>query len=195
MQEFIRKSLGEAQVALQNLMEHQQNLAHIEKAATLLIDCFERGGHVFSCGNGGSMCDAMHFTEELSGRFRKNRRALGAIAISDGPHITCTANDFGYEEIYARFIEGNARKGDLLLAISTSGKSPNIVRAVATAKALGVTTICLTGSRESPLTPLCDAEINTVCGAYSDRVQELHIKVIHILIELVERKLFPDNYL
>ena len=140
------------------------------------------------------MCDAMHFAEELSGRFRKDRPGLAAAAISDPGHISCVANDFGYDEIFSRYLESHARMGDALLAISTSGKSPNICRAAKTAKERSVEVIALTGKRGSLLGELADIEICTPGGGFADRSQELHIKVIHILIELIERRMFPKNY-
>jgi D-sedoheptulose 7-phosphate isomerase len=140
------------------------------------------------------MCDAMHFAEELSGRYRKNRRPLAASAISDPGYLTCTANDFGYEEVFARYLLAHGRAGDCLLAISTSGASPNVIAAAKAARDLGITCIGLTGRRESALGREVDLEICTPAGQFADRVQELHIKVIHILIELVERRLFPENY-
>lgn len=194
MIDHIEASLREAQSALQNLLANRATLESIGRAADLLVATFERRGHVYSCGNGGSMCDAMHFAEELSGRYRKNRKGLGAIAMSDAGHLSCAANDFGYEFVFSRFLEAQGREGDCLLAISTSGTSRNIIAAVEEAKKLGIRTIVLTGKPGSPLEAMADVCICTPGGAYADRVQELHIKVIHILIELVERRLCPDNY-
>ena len=155
---------------------------------------FGRGGRVFSCGNGGSMCDAMHLAEELSGRFRGNRKGLPAQAISDPGHLSCVANDFGYDAVFARYLESHARAGDVLVAISTSGTSKNVLAAASAATAIGMQTIALTGRSGSPLAAAADCAICTPAGRYADRVQELHIKVIHILIELIERHLFPENY-
>ncbi len=193
-QAAIRAALTDAQSALQNLLADADTLALIEKAGDLLADTFKNGGRVFSCGNGGSMCDAMHFAEELSGRFRRDRPALAATSISDAGHLSCVSNDYGYEFVFSRYLEAHARAGDVLLAISTSGKSPNVLNAVQTAKAKGVKVIALTGKRESPLTEASDIPLATPAGAYADRVQELHIKLIHIMIELTERRLFPENY-
>ena len=187
-------ALTDAQTALQNLLADADTLAQIEKAGDLLADTFKNGGRVFSCGNGGSMCDAMHFAEELSGRFRGDRPALAATSISDAGHLSCVSNDYGYAFVFSRYLEAHARAGDVLLAISTSGKSPNVLNAVQTAKAKGVKVIGLTGKRESPLTEVSDISLATPAGAYADRVQEIHIKLIHIMIELTERRLFPENY-
>ena len=190
----IEENLREAQQALQNLMNNGEMLSQIEAAGKQLVDCLRRGGHVYSCGNGGSMCDAMHFAEELSGRFRKDRKALGAIAMSDGAYLSCVSNDFGYDQVFSRFVEAHGRPGDILLGISTSGKSENVILAAKKARELGLTNILLTGRPGSLLAEYADIEICTPGGRFADRVQELHIKVIHILIELVERNLFPENY-
>jgi len=190
----IQSSLNEARDALDSLIANRTVLERIEQAAQLLLSAFGSGDRVFSCGNGGSMSDAVHFAEELSGRYRLDRKGLPAMAISDVGHISCVANDMGYDQVFSRFLESHARAGDVLLAISTSGKSPNILKAAETAKALGARVIALTGRPGSLLSQLADIDICTPGGAFADRVQELHIKVIHILIELVERSLFPANY-
>ena len=194
MIEHIRNSLLEAQRALDAFLSNEQTLANIDRAGQLLVESFKARGKVMSCGNGGSMCDAMHFAEELTGRYRKNRPGIAAISISDPSHISCVANDFGYDHIFSRYVESHGREGDLLLAISTSGKSPNVVKAAEAAKALGVKVIALTGKPGSLLESLADVCICAPGGDFADRTQELHIKVIHILIELVERSLSPENY-
>ncbi|AUH53189.1 phosphoheptose isomerase [Chromobacterium sp. ATCC 53434] len=194
MQTHIRTSLTEAKTALDALLANPQGLAGIEAAAQTIIDALAAGGRVFSCGNGGSMCDAMHFAEELTGRYRNNRRGMAAIAISDPSHISCVGNDYGYDEIFARYLESHARAGDVLLGLSTSGNSRNIIRAAETAREMGVKVIILTGRAGTKLEPLADVYVNTPGGQYADRVQELHIKVLHILIELTERHFFPENY-
>ncbi|CAH0301697.1 Phosphoheptose isomerase [Pseudomonas sp. Bi70] len=194
MIEHIRNSLIEAQRALDAFIGSEQTLANIERAGDLLVNSFEARGKAFSCGNGGSMCDAMHFAEELTGRYRKNRPGIAAVSISDASHISCVANDFGYDHIFSRYVESHGRDGDVLLAISTSGKSPNVVKAAEAAKALGMKVIALTGKPGSLLESLADVCICAPGGDFADRTQELHIKVIHILIELVERRLSPENY-
>ncbi|MBD9654549.1 MULTISPECIES: D-sedoheptulose 7-phosphate isomerase [unclassified Pseudomonas] len=194
MIEHIRNSLIEAQRALEAFIGSEQTLANIERAGDLLVNSFEARGKAFSCGNGGSMCDAMHFAEELTGRYRKNRPGIAAVSISDASHISCVANDFGYDHIFSRYVESHGREGDVLLAISTSGKSPNVVKAAQAAKALGIKVIALTGKPGSLLESLADVCICAPGGDFADRTQELHIKVIHILIELVERRLSPENY-
>jgi D-sedoheptulose 7-phosphate isomerase len=159
-----------------------------------MCDAVSAKGRIFSCGNGGSMCDAMHFAEELTGRYRNDRPAIAAIAISDPSHIACVGNDYGYQFIFSRYLEAHGRAGDVLLAISTSGSSKNIMEAAQAAKQLNMKIIALTGKNECPLAGLSTIHIPTPAGHFADRVQELHIKVIHILIELIERKIAPQNY-
>lgn len=186
MKERVLQALQEAQAAQNALLSNTSLHEQIAQAAQLLADTFKKGGRVFSCGNGGSMSDAMHFAEELTGRFRGDRKALPAIAISDPGHLSCVANDYGWEHVFSRYLEAHGRAGDVLLAISTSGKSPNILKAAEMARHLGLKVIALTGKTSSPLTSLTDIELCTPGGRYADRVQELHIQVIHTLIELVE---------
>ncbi|MDE3737640.1 D-sedoheptulose 7-phosphate isomerase [Metapseudomonas resinovorans] len=194
MLSHIRNSLEEARTALDNFIANEQALKSIERAAELLVESFENKGKAFSCGNGGSMCDAMHFAEELTGRYRKNRPGIAAVSISDASHISCVANDFGYDYIFSRYVESHGRAGDVLIAISTSGRSPNVIKAAEAARVLGVKVVALTGKPGSALEALADVCICAPGGDFADRVQELHIKVLHILIELVERKLSPENY-
>lgn len=186
MESLIKAALGEAHQALENLLKNTVAHQHIADAAKLMAQTFKDGRKVYSCGNGGSHCDAMHFAEELTGRFRNDRRPFAALAISDPAHISCTANDFGFEFIFSRFIEAHGQAGDVLLGISTSGKSPNVIAAAKTARSLGMKVISLTGQPQSELGRLADIDICTPGGRFADRVQELHIKVIHILIELIE---------
>ena len=194
MRENILSALDDAQSALAALIRNESALSSIQTAGALLIKTFEGGGRVYTCGNGGSTSDAMHFAEELAGRFRHNRKGLPAQAISDVGHLTCVANDFGYEQVFSRYLDAHGRAGDCLLAISTSGKSTNIVNAAVAAKEIGMTVIALTGQEMSQLGVLADVCIATPAGDFADRVQELHIKVIHILLELIERQFFPENY-
>lgn len=195
MSEVILASLRESAKALETLLTSKSTIAAIEQAGHALADCFKNRKHAYSAGNGGSMCDAMHFAEELSGRYRNNRRGLGAQAISDAGFLSCAANDFGYDFVFSRFLEAQAHQGDIFVGFSTSGKSKNIILAAKTAKEMGLKTILLTGRAGSELSKFADIEICTPGGNYADRVQELHIKVVHILIELVERQLFPENYM
>jgi D-sedoheptulose 7-phosphate isomerase len=190
----VRAALDEAAAALAALRADEAMLARIEQAGALLAATFAGGGRAYACGNGGSMCDAMHFAEELTGRFRDDRPGYAAIAISDPGHLSCVGNDYGYEQVFARYLGAHGRPGDALLAISTSGTSRNVVAAAQAAKALQLKVIALTGRADAPLAAGADIAIVTPGGRYADRVQELHIKVIHVLIELVERRLAPQNY-
>ncbi|MFT5287756.1 MAG: D-sedoheptulose 7-phosphate isomerase [Planctomycetota bacterium] len=190
----IRQSFEEAAETLRAFLADADCLASVGQFATMALETFKDGGRLLSCGNGGSMCDAMHFAEEWTGRFRGDRSALPALAFSDPSQLTCIANDFGYDEVFARSVEAYGAKGDLLLAISTSGNSPNILRAVEVAKAKGVKTVGLLGKGGGKLRDQVDLPIIIPFATTSDRIQELHIKVIHIVIEAVERELFPENY-
>ena len=147
-----------------------------------------------ACGNGGSMCDAMHFAEEWTGRFQKNRAALPAIAFSDPGQLSCIANDFGYEQVFARYVEALGNEGDVLVAISTSGNSPNVLKAVEAARAKRITSVGLLGKGGGEMLDRVDVPILVPHAVWSDRIQEVHIKILHIVIEAVERELFPENY-
>ena len=172
-----------------DLFSTEQNMQKISDAIEILSASLSQGGKVISCGNGGSMCDAMHFAEELSGRFRNDRKGLAALSISDPSHISCVANDYGYEYVFSRYVEAVGKKGDVLLGISTSGNSENVIEAVNTAKEKGIKTIVLTGKTGGQLADLADLEIRAPQSEYADRAQEIHIKVIHALIDGIERSL------
>ena len=188
--EFLKMQLSEARSVLDLFIENPENIESISKAAQAMSDSMKNGGKVISCGNGGSMCDAMHFAEELSGRFRSDRAPLAAISISDPSHISCVSNDYGYNEVFARFISGLGNAGDVLLAISTSGNSPNVIRAIEAAKKKGMVVVGLTGKDGGKMASLCDVEIRAPHSEYADRAQEIHIKVIHCLIGSIERNVF-----
>ena len=191
----VKAALLDAQKALEALLANEEALNAIDAAGQLMADTIAAGGKILSCGNGGSLCDSMHFAEEMTGRYRLNRPGYAAIAISDPSHMSCVGNDYGYEEVFARYTQAVGRPGDVLLAITTSGTSKNILKAVEAAKANGMKVVGMTGRAGSPLAEMADIAIVTPSGsAYADRVQELHIKVIHIMIELVERRLAPENY-
>ncbi len=193
--DIVQFNLKQSRQALENLLASPAALANITAAAELMGQSLDNGGRVFSCGNGGSMCDAMHFAEELSGRYRDDRKALSAVSISDPSHISCVGNDYGYDFIFSRYLEAHARPGDVLLGISTSGNSGNVIKAAEYAKANGIHVVSLTGKPDSALGKLANVDVMTPgTSGYADRVQELHIKVIHILIELIERRFFPQNY-
>ncbi len=190
MNNLITQSLQESQQVLADFLANPAKIEAIEKAADVLVEALKNGNKILSCGNGGSHCDAMHFAEELSGRYRENRPALAAMAISDPSHISCVSNDFGYNYIFSRFIEGLGNKGDVLVGISTSGNSANIMEAVKAAQAKGMEVILLTGKDGGQLAAYGCHEIRVDHFGYADRIQEIHIKVIHILIQLIESKLF-----
>ncbi|QYN43811.1 D-sedoheptulose 7-phosphate isomerase [Gilliamella sp. ESL0441] len=185
----IRHELNQAVDVLTNFISNNKNLEHIQDAAILIAESFKHGGKVLSCGNGGSHCDAMHFAEELTGRFRDNRPAYPAIAISDVSHISCVGNDFGFDSIFSRYVEGVGQKGDVLLGISTSGNSINVLKAIEVAKQKGMKIITLTGKDGGKMNGLADVDIRVPHFGYADRVQEIHIKVIHILILLIEKEM------
>ncbi|MBM3399029.1 MAG: D-sedoheptulose 7-phosphate isomerase [Bacteroidetes bacterium] len=185
--ERIRQHLTEASETLRLFMADEKNIVHIEKAATLMAECLINGGKIITCGNGGSHCDAMHFAEELSGRYRGNRRALAAMAISDPSHMSCVGNDYGYDFIFSRYLEALGKPGDVLLGISSSGNSKNIILAMEAAKAAGMKTVGLTGKDGGGMAALCDVEVRAPKSEYADRAQEIHIKVIHALIDSIEQ--------
>lgn len=193
MSSYILSSLQESQQTLNKFVEDKQNVVRIEQAINTFVSSFKNGGAVFSCGNGGSMCDSLHFAEELTGRYRKDRAPLPATGISEAGHITCIANDFGFEFIFSRFIEAWGKKGDTLLAISTSGNSANVIKAVEVAKSKGMKVVGLLGKDGGKLKSLVDVALIIDCPI-TDRIQEVHIKCIHIFIEGIERQLFPENY-
>lgn len=176
----------EAHELLSKILASPSFVESVDEAGDKMVAALKGGGKIMSCGNGGSMCDAMHFAEELSGRYRDDRPAYAALSISDPSHISCVGNDYGYDHIFSRYLEGLGQKGDVLLAISTSGNSTNVVKAAETAKEKGITVVGLTGKNGGKLAPLCDVEIRVPWQGYADRIQEIHIKVIHSLIDHIE---------
>ena len=185
---IIRRELDESSEVLSQFLNNPLELKKIELAAGIISSSFQNGGKVISCGNGGSQSDAMHFAEELSGRFREDRKPLPAISISDPAYLTCVGNDYGFDQIFSRYVEGIGNEGDVLLAISTSGNSANIIKALNAAKSKGIKCIVLTGKDGGKLAGMADVEINVPFKGYSDRIQEVHIKIIHILILLIEKQ-------
>lgn len=183
---LIKQEFLEAKHVLDSFIADENHFIRIENAAMLMVKALQEGHKIISCGNGGSMCDAIHFAEELTGQFRNTRRPIAAVSISDPAHLTCTANDFGFEHIFSRYVEAIGQAGDVLLAISTSGNSDNVIRAASEAKTRGMKVVGLTGKEGGRLATLCDVEIRAPKTAYSDRTQEIHIKVIHSLIHFIE---------
>ena len=178
---------------LENFIKEEEERRETEKVAKELADVFTKGNKVLICGNGGSNCDALHFAEEFTGRFRGDRKALPAISISDSSHITCVGNDYGFDYIFSRGVEAYGKEGDMFFGISTSGNSPNVIKAVEAAKKLGMKTCVLLGKDGGKLKGICDYEF-IIPGKTSDRIQEIHMMILHIIIEGVERIMFPENY-
>lgn len=187
--ETIKNHFVEAKQILDSFISDPQNFINIEKAGEIIVTAIRSSRKVISCGNGGSMSDAMHFAEELSGRYRNDRPAYAAIAISDPGHISCVANDYGYSFVFSRMVEAIGSEGDVLFAISTSGNSENILKAIEAARKKGMKVIGLTGKDGGKMADLCDVEIRAPHSEYADRAQEIHIKVIHSLIDYIEKTL------
>ena len=189
----IKSHFEEAQEVLQSFLGNDENFLKIAQAGDLILEAINNGHKIISCGNGGSMCDAMHFAEELSGRYKHHRKSLPAISISDASHITCVANDYGFDHIFSRFVEGLGNDGDVLFAISTSGNSENILNAITAAQNKNMKVIALTGKTGGKMANNCDIEIRAPYSEFSDRAQEIHIKVIHSIIDYVEKNLPSSN--
>lgn len=187
--ERIRSHFEEASQVLAAFQRDPENITAVERAAAFMSYCLKQGAKVISCGNGGSMCDAMHFAEELTGRFRDDREPIAAISISDPSHLTCVGNDHGFDQVFARFVQAHGREGDVLLAISTSGNSENVLRAAEVARTKNMHVIGLTGKDGGRLADLCTVEVRVPHLGYADRIQEIHIKVIHAFIDHIERDL------
>ena len=188
IQGIIGHSLEEAREELDRFLADPETIPAIQEAAGIMARCILAGGKIISCGNGGSLCDATHFAEELTGRFRSSRRPLPAVAINDAAYLTCTANDFSFEDVFARYVEGVGKPGDVLICLSTSGESPNILRAAQAAKNGGLKTIALTSGSGTTLSRLCDVAIQAPRAPHSDRIQEIHIKVLHLLVQCIEQQ-------
>lgn len=186
---LIKGNFLESKQILDQFINQENNLVKIEEAACLMIESIKNGGKIISCGNGGSMCDAMHFAEELTGRFRENRKPIPALSISDTSHISCVGNDYGFDEIFSRYVEAIGNKGDVLLAISTSGNSKNVIKAIEAAKNKKMKVVALTGKDGGKIASICDVEIRAPYSTYADRAQEIHIKVIHSLIHFIEENI------
>jgi D-sedoheptulose 7-phosphate isomerase len=186
MSDRIKAHFTEAAEVLNGFLSDETKMQSIADAGELMIASLNGGNKIISCGNGGSMSDAMHFAEELSGRFRDDRPAIAAVSISDPSHITCVANDMGFDKVFSRYVEAMGQEGDVLLAISTSGNSPNVLNAAKAAKERGMKVVGLTGKSGGELAALCDAAVTVAHDGYADRIQEVHIKVIHAWIDMIE---------
>lgn len=192
MRQIIQNSLREALQTLLAFMEQEANLRELEAVAGLIAGCLKAGNKVLIFGNGGSMADAMHFAEELTGRFRKDRKALPAIALSDPSFLTCVANDYGFDQVFARGVQAYASPGDVVIGISTSGNSPNVIQGLAAARSAACHTVLLSGTSGGALAEVCDNQI-LVPASSTARIQELHTLILHTLIECVEHILFPEE--
>lgn len=189
MKQHIEQAVEDGIRAIQ-FLKNSHSLTFIEEASSLIANCFKDGGKLLIAGNGGSLCDAMHFAEELTGVFRSKRRALPAIALSDPGHLSCTANDLGYEGVFTRAIEALGKPGDIFIALTTSGNSLNLVEAIPIAKNLGLKTVAFLGKKGGKLKGCSDLEWIVDGFSFSDRIQEAHMTAIHIIIEMVEKQLF-----
>jgi D-sedoheptulose 7-phosphate isomerase len=185
----IRQHFEEAQQLLNTFLSDPKGVAQVEVAGMMMVNALKAGGKIISCGNGGSMCDAMHFAEELTGRYRDDRPGIAAISISDPSHMSCVGNDYGFDQVFSRFVESVGQPGDVLLGITTSGNSANVLKAAQVAQSKGMKVIGLTGKDGGKMAPLCDAEVRVPWHGYADRIQEVHIKVIHSWIDLIEQHL------
>ena len=188
-----QNSLNEAALVLSRFIEDPKNVEKCAQLSLLLVAACRNGKTIFTCGNGGSHCDAMHFAEEMTGRYRLERSPLAALALGDPAHTTCVGNDYGFEYIFSRQLQALGRGGDVLIGLSTSGQSKNVIKAFEVAKEKGIQSVALLGKTGGPLKEMADLAI-VVPAQTSDRIQEIHIKIIHTLIESVERQIFPENY-
>lgn len=189
----IKQHFSEAHEILSLFLADETNFKNIEAAGKIMVESIKNGGKILSCGNGGSMCDAMHFAEELTGKYRNDRPAIAAISMSDVSHMACVANDYGYDFVFSRYLEALGKAGDVLLGISTSGNSKNVLNAMDVARKKGIKIIGLTGKDGGKMAGQCDVEIRAPHSQYADRAQEIHIKVIHSLIDYIERNLTIKN--
>ncbi len=189
MHNAIENAIDDALRAIHCLKE-PQSLQFIETLSAWIAECFQNGNKLLIAGNGGSLCDAMHFAEELTGVFREKRRALPAIALSCPGHLTCTGNDLGFDEVFARGVEAIGRPGDIFIGLTTSGNSINLLQAFARAKDCGLKTVAFLGKTGGKLKGMCDLEWIVSGFRYSDRIQEAHMTAIHIIIEMMEKRLF-----
>jgi D-sedoheptulose 7-phosphate isomerase len=193
MEDLIKSSYLESLKILSDFCANPDNFKRTDEIAEMIAATFRRGGKVIIAGNGGSACDAMHFAEEFTGRFRNDRKALPVIGLNDPAHITAVANDWGFDRIFARGVEAYGQRGDAFIGISTSGNSQNVIKAVETAHKIGLTTIALLGKDGGKLKGTADFEF-IIPAHTADKAQEVHMTILHIIIEGVERILFPENY-
>ena len=194
LQTHLTTAFVESERVLSAFYHDIKNMEIVCSLSEKISAAFQNKNKILICGNGGSACDAMHFAEEFTGRYRQDRKALPVIHLGDIGHITCVANDYGYEEVFARGVEAYGQPGDWLIGLSTSGNSANVLKAFQKAKQLGVKTCALLGKEGGKTKGLCDVEL-IIKGMTADRIQEVHMVILHIVIEGVERILFPENYI
>jgi D-sedoheptulose 7-phosphate isomerase len=185
--QLIMTELQQSVEVLNGFINESANAEAINEAATLIINAINDGGKIICCGNGGSHCVAMHFAEELTGRYRENRNPIPALSISDPGHISCVANEYGYEFIFSRFVDAIGQPEDVVLTVSTSGNSANVIQAAQSAKRKGMKVIALTGKNGGKLGPIADVEVRVPHFGFADRIHEIHYKIVHILIVLIEK--------
>jgi D-sedoheptulose 7-phosphate isomerase len=190
---LVRSAFHEAATTLAAFLSDDENLDAVERFVGTVVTTLHSGFRIFACGNGGSMSDAMHFAGELAGQFRGPRAPLAAMAFSDPTTLSCIANDYGYEAVFSRQVQAQARRGDLLVLLSTSGNSPNMIEAAHAARELGVTTVALLGRGGGKLLSEVTIPILVPHATTSDRVQEVHIKILHVVVEAVEQQLVGDQ--
>ena len=189
----IKRSIDDGIQLVQQFSENSTELKKIEVIAQQMVSCFQNGNKIIICGNGGSACDAMHFSEEFTGRFRKDRKALTVISLTDASHITCVGNDYGFDYVFSRGVEAYGKPGDIFIGLSTSGMSKNVINAYQEAKKLGLHTCLFLGKDGGDLAGRADAEF-VIPGKTSDRIQEVHMMILHIIIEMFEREMFGELY-
>ena len=193
MEDRIKASFQESLNLFKKFCDHEENFKKTLKISRLIANAFNTYNKVIIAGNGGSACDAMHFSQEFTGRFRKDRKSLPVISLTDPAHITAVANDTGFDQVFVRGIESYGQKGDIFIGLSTSGNSPNVIQAVEMARIMGLTTVALLGKDGGKLKGKADYEF-IIPGKTADKAQEMHMTILHIIIEGVERLLFPENY-
>jgi len=191
--EKIREVMQASVSVKQQMMADKVLIRSIREVVHVLVGALRTGGRVMFCGNGGSAADAQHLAAELSGRFYYDRPPLAAEALHvNTSYLTAVANDYSFDEVFARMVRGQGRRGDVLVGLSTSGNSPNVIRAFETAREAGITVIALTGSTGGKMAPLADLLLN-VPSDDTPRIQEAHILIGHIVCEMVEQELFPEE--
>ncbi|MCM8527983.1 MAG: SIS domain-containing protein [Lentisphaeraceae bacterium] len=189
----IAKSFLDAYKTLADFIENQENIDKVEELSKLMASRFDKGHKVIIFGNGGSACDAAHFAEEFTGRYRKDRKALPVITVNDAGHLTCVSNDYGFKEVFRRTVQAFCTESDIVIGLSTSGNSENVILAMEEAKKRGAVTVALIGKDGGKMKDCYDFQW-VIPGETSDRIQEIHMLILHIIIEGVERILFPENY-